>query len=374
MKDFRAPGENEARERTWDVVRAAFEQRERVSWPRRHLTALVAAAVVAAAVAALLSPPGRSFIHDLRNAVGVEHAQPGLFSLPSGGRLLVRTPSGVWVVHADGSKRRLSGYTGASWSPHGLFLVAAKRNELAALEDNGNVRWTLSRPGIRFPRWGGTRADTRIAYACRRCPGTVPAIRVVGGDGRGDHWLTKGFLPIAPVWRPGGRFQLAVAHIDGRVRIWGADRGLVGVSPRLGSPLQLEWSPDGSRLYVLTSLRLYVLNARGHLLSDSTTSKPAVGMAVSPRGQEVAVSLRWRNRSEVDLVGRKYRKLFAGPGHFGAMVWSPDGRWLLVPWREANQWLFIRSSGALKIRAVSHIRAQFDSRSFPTLGGWCCSR
>ena len=374
MKEFRAPGEDAARERTWDVVRTAFEQRERVSWPRRHLRVAVATAVAAAAVAALVSPPGRSFIHDLRKAVGVEHAQPALFSLPGRGRLLVNASSGVWVAHANGSKRLLRGYREASWSPHGRFLVAAKKNELAALEDDGTVHWTLARHDIRFPRWGGTRTDTRIAYACSRCPGTVDAIRVVGGDGRGDHWVAKDF-DIAPAWRPGGSFQLAVEHTDGRVRIWDADtRSLVGVSPRLATPLQLEWSPDGSRLYVLSQLRLYVLDARAHLLSASTTSKPAVSMAVSPRGGEIALSLHWRNRSEVDLVGRRYRKLFAGPGHFGAMAWSPDGRWILVPWREANQWLFIRARGELKIRAVSHVRAQFESRTFPRLGGWCCPR
>src|SRR6266487_4598474 len=165
MRRFRAPGEDEARARSWMLVRAAFEQREPVAWPHRHGRALVVAAVVAAAVGAFLSPPGRSVIQSLRRAVGIEHARRALFSLPGGGRLLVQSSSGVWVVHADGSKRRLPGYQEASWSPHGLFLAATKRDELAALTDTGDVHWTLARPHVHFASWTGTLTDTRIAYA-----------------------------------------------------------------------------------------------------------------------------------------------------------------------------------------------------------------
>jgi hypothetical protein len=55
MKDFRAPNEHEAAERSWDVVRAAYATREPVAWPVRHARPLVAGAVVAAAAAAVLS-------------------------------------------------------------------------------------------------------------------------------------------------------------------------------------------------------------------------------------------------------------------------------------------------------------------------------
>ena len=378
MKRFRVPHEDEARERAWQVIRAAFAHREPVAWPRRHARPLVATAVVAAAVGAALSPPGRSVIDSLREAVRVEHAKTELFSLPTRGRLLVEAPpSGVWVVHPDGSKRLLPGYREASWSPHGLYLVATKRNELVTLEDDGNVHWKLARRDVRFPRWGGTMTDTRIAYVCRRCPGVVSAIRAVGGDGRGDRWVTKGFFPIAPAWRPGPGHVLAVAHTDGRIRLWAADtRALLATSRMIAPPIELAWSSDGSRLYALSRFALYVLDAGAHLLAVHRFPDHIIAsaLAIPPRGAAVALILHRQGRSEVGVLHRTYRRIFSGAGHFTRLEWSPDGRWLLVAWKEPNQWLFIRSTKVQTIRAVSGITSQFDSSTFPSLAGWCCAR
>jgi WD40 repeat protein len=328
--------------------------------------------VAAATVAALLSPPGRSFIHDLRKTVGVEHAKTELFSLPARGRLLVRTPDGVWVVHADGSKRLLPGYRDASWSPHGLYIVATKRNELVTLEDKGRVHWKLARPYVSSPRWGGTRTDTRIAYIDKE---RVHALRVVGGDGRGDHWLAKDFIGVPPAWKPGPAHVLAVAHVDKRIRLWAADtRALVGVSRRLRNfPLELAWSSDGSRLFALTRWELYVLDGKARVLAVRRFPDRAFASALAVRGDAVALILHRHGRSEVDVVNRRFVRIFSGAGRFTGLEWSPDGRWLLVAWREASQWLFIRSTNVQTIHAVSAVTRQFDTNVFPLLAGWCCA-
>src|SRR5204863_929054 len=95
-RDVRPPEE----ERAWEVVRRAYE--ERTPQPRRHSSGLVAAlvVVVVAVGAAILSPPGRAVFEHVRDAVGVEHADPALFSLPAPGRLLVVSTGGggVWLV------------------------------------------------------------------------------------------------------------------------------------------------------------------------------------------------------------------------------------------------------------------------------------
>ena len=75
--------------------------------------------------------------------------------------------------------------------------------------------------------------------------------------------------------------------------------------------------------------------------------------------------------------GGKPRRLFSGPGHFTGLAFSPDGRWLLVAWHDADQWLFIPLGGG-KVKAVGHILAQFapgetGPTSFPRLDGWCCA-
>jgi hypothetical protein len=65
----------------------------------------------------------------------------------------------------------------------------------------------------------------------------------------------------------------------------------------------------------------------------------------------------------------------AGPG-LGQVLWSPDGRWLLVSWPAADQLVFIGVTGATRIAAVSHIAQHFSSggraSGFPQLDGWCC--
>ena len=63
-----APGEREAVERSWEIVREAFE--ERIPAPRRRdWRPFALAAVAAAVVAAALSPPGHAVFGSLRDAV-----------------------------------------------------------------------------------------------------------------------------------------------------------------------------------------------------------------------------------------------------------------------------------------------------------------
>lgn len=222
------PGEHEARERSWAVVRAAFAERE--PQPRRRSWKPPAAIAIAlVALAGLLSPPGRAVLDELREVVGVEQAEPALFSLPAPGRLLVTADSGAWVVEQDGSKRLLGSYREASWSPFGRFVIASRRNELVALTPEGEVRWSLARSDVRFPRWGGTKADTRIAYFSRG------ELRVVGGDGKGDRLLDRKAALRATQWRPG--HILVYARRDGRVRAVRVDTGAV-------VPGRLPPSPD----------------------------------------------------------------------------------------------------------------------------------
>ena len=75
---------------------------------------------------------------------------------------------------------QLGTYADAEWSPHGLYVVATRRNELTALDVDKGVRWSLARHDVAWPAWTGSRTDTRIAYLA------ASGLRVVGGDGHGD--------------------------------------------------------------------------------------------------------------------------------------------------------------------------------------------
>jgi hypothetical protein len=103
--------------------------------------------------------------------------------------------------------------------------------------------------------------------------------------------------------------------------------------------------------------------------------------ALAPDGKQVTavVSTRSGAQSEVLLLGPggEKRRLFAGLGRFGDVVYSPDGRWLLVPWRSADQWLFLSLAHPRRIVAISDISRQFDPGTtspprFPSVAGWCC--
>ena len=107
---------------------------------------------------------------------------------------------------------------------------------------------------------------------------------------------------------------------------------------------------------------------------------PVLSGALSPDGRTLAL-VRGGAADDVvlaDLGSRatQLRPVFPGVG-LGALAWSPDGRWLLVSWPAADQWVFIRVVGKPRIAAVSRIAEQLadgGSRgAFPRLEGWCCT-
>ena len=362
---YRAPHEQEAGERAWEVARAAYETREPIAWPRRHAGPLIAGALVAAVVAAALSPPGRSVVRSLRKTVGVERPEPALFSLPAPGQLLVTSSKGAWIVRADGSKRLLGRYRDATFSPHGLFVAATRANQLVALDPKGVVRWTLARPAPRFPTWVGTRTDTRIAYL------SGGRLRIVAGDGTDDRALAPAAL-VAPAWRPGpGR---VIAFAAGRSAVvYDVDRDAVLFrTPAVREPVRkVAWSANGRALLVFAPHATRVYRG-GRVIhqddpSDATFDRDA---AFVGKTQEVA-AIRAADEGSSVFSLTSGRTLFRGSGVFRQLAWSPSGHWLLVTWPTANQWVFVRGGQPRRIVGASRISTQFGS--FPRVVSWCCA-
>lgn len=342
-------------ERTWAVVRRAYA--ERVPAPKPTSNRLLLALAVLALGAVLLaafSPPGHAVFEQVRRAVGVEHAAPALASLPGPGRLLVESARGTWIVEADGAKRPLGAWSYAAWSPHGRFVVVARRNELAALDPHGNVRWTLARRDIAWPAWEGTAVDTRIAYVA------ASGLRVVAGDGTDDRLLDRYAQHEPPAWDP-ARLHTLAYETAGAVVLRNVDNGRELWRTTVPAYGTLVWSSDGRRLAVVAPSRIVVLDANGKRVRFVATLTGALlGAAFKPGTHELAVQARFPRRSEVKLVDVDHpghaRLLFAGPGDFGDLAWSPDGNWLLVDWPTANQWVFLH--GGI-VRAVGNVEQQF---------------
>ena len=380
------PVDEDARQRAWRVVQAAYAEHEpRRRRPRRRLLALAVAAAlvpVAAGGGAAASAPDSAVGQWVRGVLGVGEpdAEAALVRVPGGGRLLVQGGDGTWVVSADGAKRRLGAYAGASWSPNGLFVIAWRGRELTALDPAGRVRWSLAREErVDRARWAPVDGF-RIAYLAGG------DLRVVNGDGTDDHRYASARRDVAPAWRPDDTHVLAYVDARDRVNVDAVDsRRRLWRSAPLGAPIRLAWSADGQRLLAATRRQVTVFDGSGR--PRGAQAMPA-GFALqdaewAPSGQEVAIVRRSpaAGRSEVLLLdaarGLRGRVLFTGPGRFGALAWSPRGERLLIGWPDADQWLFLRPHGRGALTAVANIARQFTpgATSPPSPGSvlWCCA-
>ncbi len=377
------PDEIGAERRAWAVVRTAFDEREPVKRSRNLVRPVLVIAFALALIGAVVNPP---VLEAIRNALGKEHEKTvyrqALFSLPTGGRLLVNSDRGPWVVKPGGGRRLLGSYRDASWSPHGLFLTALGPHEVVALEPDGNVRWSLARTGrLASPRWSPEIAgSTRIAYLRDR------TLRVVAGNDTGDRLLSPSAAPVAPAWRPGAPFVLAYVAPSGRVRVVAADsQKLVWQSGALPHPIGIAWSTDGTRLLAVLPHSVVVFGRGGRRIGAARLPAPPVTAAFKPGSHRFAVVLRYESsqRSAVIVFGADHLDagnalLFAADGRFTDLAWSPDGRWALIGWPSADAFMFIGPRGKQKV--VSEIAQQFSSggratAAFPAFpqAGWCCA-
>lgn len=394
LREAPVPDAAAAERRGRAVAMAAFAERAAGGRraPRPSLPRLALALALATLLAALLlSPAGaavRDWVDDVFTA-GVRDAAPALSEIPSGGRLLVQSGEGPWVVQAGGGRRLLGRYDAATWSPRGLYVAAAGGSTLSALEPDGDPRWSLSPGGeIADPRWSPSRF--RIAYRA----GT--SLRVTVADGTGDRLLDRGVAPAPPAWSARGLPLLAYARAGGELRIAYTEGHSIAkaTAPTVPALSSLEWAPDDSALLEagrsavrLRDIGLDKLLARTRIGSPRGLPLPRssaiLDAAFSPDGETVAVLLtidRPAPSSAVVLAdprGGPPRTLYSTPGRLSELAWSPDGSRLLIAWPEADQWLFVPVNGRGRVRAIGDIASQFAPgselpRAFPQVSGWCC--
>jgi hypothetical protein len=374
LREFRAPDESGAEARAWSVVQAAYAAREPVVNRRSHrgFALLPVLAVIAAGL--VLSPAGARVGGLITKALGVRHAAPMLSSLPSPGRLLVSGPGGTWTAAADGSLRHLGSWSQASWSPRGLYAAVVSGDRLAAVDPRGNIRWAVARPAVSDPTWFPP-SGYRVAYL------SAGTLRVIAGDGTEDHLLAPGVAHVAPAWRPNYSFQLAYVTDANQIVVRDGDTGQVlWTKPAGARPRELLWSNDGQRLVVVSAHSVRTYTPDGAL--RATLHLPAIAAAgdaaLSPNGQSLALVLGG-DQVAVVRVGSSTpsRRQLLGVAGLRQVSWSPDGGWLLVSLPAADQWVFLRVAGALRVEAVSRIAQQFSAgssaKALPRLEGWCCT-
>jgi RNA polymerase sigma-70 factor (ECF subfamily) len=372
------PGEHLAIERTWNVVAAAYGAREPTARSRRFpwglLTAL--AALAAIGVAVWLTPAG-GWIAD-RLASEDEPAEtlttipvsPEV-SLPTSGQLLVAGDGEIAVIDPSGVEVPLGDYDAASWEPSGRFIAAWRRNVLVGLDvaEPDTILWQIDRRGIADARWSDD--GFRVVYRSRR------ALRIMDGSGADDRRLAAGVARVAPAWAPGEEHILAYADARGRIRVVAADTRKLQWQAPAPEVVALDWIAP-TRLAVLGESELRVLEEPRRVTYSLAlpTGVVATALAARPGSEEVAYAALdgTTQTSSVYLVDpgrRAVRLLFAGNGPLRGLVWSPDGRYLLIPWQAANEWLFV-PVGSGELSALADPADALGRESVPRVEGWCC--
>jgi hypothetical protein len=395
LREAAIPGAPEAEGRGRQVVEVAYADRvvpERSgAGNRRPLPRFALALGIATLLAALLLSPAGAAVRDWVGEVVESSAptpEPELARIPGGGRLLVQSAAGPWVVQPDGSRRLLGDYEEASWSPRGLFVAAAEGRALSAVEPGGTPHWSLTAEArVSGPRWAPT--GERIAYR------SGEELRIVAGDGTGDRLLARSTAAVPPAWSPWGDAGLAYVGAGTKLRIVNSETGEdLTAAPALPDISRLQWGANGSAILEASPRALRLREVRTQKVGPGPALGPPrtlpligggislTGAALAPDRQAVAaVVTHWRDhgtRSEVLLFApgaEKPRNLLTVPGSLGEVAWSPSGRRLLVAWPGANQWLFL-PVGRGKPRAVANISTAFSpgerAASFPRIEGWCC--
>jgi dipeptidyl aminopeptidase/acylaminoacyl peptidase len=393
LREATIPVPAEAEERGLGVVEAAYAERQ--PEPQRRPVALprlaLAFAVATLLAGLVLSPAGaavREWVDDVVTT-SAPRPEPELAEIPGGGRLLVQSAAGPWVVQPNGSRRLLGDYDEATWSPRGLFVAAVEGRTLSAVEPDGDPRWSVTAARrVADPRWAP--AGERIAYRSGR------TLRVVAGDGTGDRLLARSTAPAASAWSPLGDAGLAYVSSAGMLRVVNSEDGVdLAIGPAGTGVDEIEWGGGGAAILEkspgalrLQSVRPSKLEARPRIGGRRDLPVPAgatvVDAALAPERRLVAAVLTyWRDRgtrSSVVVFGpgaKRPRRLLTVPGSLGQVAWSPDGQRLLVAWPYANQWLFL-PIGKGQGRAVANVSRAFApgerAASFPRVEGWCCRR
>ena len=368
--------------------RAAYREREPVAGPRRHVRALALAAAVVAVVAAAFSaagPRGRRLAcarSDRRRARrrralhaagagaaarAVRRADRGSSS-PTGrsacsagiARVVVaaRPLPRRAIANGDSSTRssRRAPCTGRSRSGNGVAF--------AALVVRGVPHRVLRRHGLCASSTATARAMWSSAPWIDRCA------RVAAGDARGRRRHAK-------------RESCSSRTRDTRV-----------VSRRLdrrGAVRALHWSTYGRELLVTRARPSTRTSASGRTAASLLVSKPGTvsSTAFRPGTHEFALAYRDPTHPDRSLVCLERRSrvvvrggvrhvhgggcvhVFEGAASFPSLTWSPNGRWLLVAWPAADQYVFVRVGTAPKLTAVSDVSRQFHSSTrFPMIAGW----
>lgn len=394
LAGIRPSDEADALERAVAISAAEGGEARGPAVSRGSAQRLAGAVLAASAVLVVaLTPAGaavRDWVGDAVNGTAEEGLRPALTHVPTGGSLLVSSGPQQFAVSSDGSTRLLGSYDSVAWSAQGLYVAGAQGSRLAAMEPDGDLRWSITAPG---PVSGQTWAPgcCRVGYL------SDGGLFVVNGDGTDPHRVVDRVAPVAPAWMPTGydietqASPNVLAYVDAHDRLAtiNADNGASSASaPLAAQPIAIFWL-DRQRILAVEPGDLEVVDTAGGFVSRlaAQLSGAITAAAIAPDGGSLAVLTRSDGaatgvRSMLRLIqlGRHAdtagRVLFAESGRYDGPVFSPDGSRIELGWRKADQWRFVSTTPGVEPVAIGGITREFDggrNGEMPAIEDWCCS-
>jgi hypothetical protein len=156
----------------------------------------------------------------------------------------------------------------------------------------------------------------------------------------------------------------------GKAVVYDVDAGRVLLRVPASAATKLAWSDDGLLLVFGPGVRVF--NAHGRLVYETSPSELTryADAAFVPGSHRLLIIDVHGSQSDV-FTWLNGKVVFRGSGVFRQLAFSPGGRWLVISWPTANQWVFVRSHPR-RIVGAARISSQFGG--FPRLDGWCCAR
>jgi len=275
----------------------------------------------------------------------------------------------VYRERGDGSGRVLVLRNGSDpvWSPDGRFIAAFQgRGITVARRDGRVVRRVRTVGSTAYLTWSPD--GRRFAYVTLHCDepagrqdpscGTLWVVRVDGSGKRrasAEHAVAVVYSFERPyAWSPDGR-RIAFAGFEGLVVSDVATGRRHALDPTRRSEAVPDWSPDGRRLLYTYGSSLVTSAPDGSGRRIVRGAGDALLAAWSPEGSRIAYVRR--------LQGDDWRVFVSAPNG-GArvqlgqaqsdrpLVWSPDGRFLLVGVAGDARFEIFRADGRARPRFV----------------------